>query len=462
MSTGIDKLAKELKEMISASDNRKPSPYDTQAEVIRVEDGVAWVHIPGGVQETPVKLTVDAKKGDMVNVHVAGGSAWITGNSTSPPTDDTKANHAYVIAEVAENEAVNATNTAENAKKTATNYITSITGLDGITVHDTNDFSNYINITSGVINLVTEGISRFKTFIENNVAKLRIGNEVAGHIVIDEDDVSVMDGQDELATFGASGMRIGKIDEKHIQITNNDFNVFDDDGSLPFAISTAASSKTETCTRWSSVSESTGSYRQNTFTIFLRGTLTDGKAYFGISTSGKPTTFTDYISPTSSSQQITVNGINIVCYIAQNNILKVIFTNTTSTLTYIGVQYTETYRETSARVNDVYLMNKVGTPRIIDTKGTSSNRQICTYGKIAQFSFTVTNSSSIASAGIFYTGQLLDYPPRYPAAIIGRPVSSPKVVLLGSINGDGSIAINNTSGNALSGSVYFYSTYILA
>ena len=94
MASGMDKLAKELKTMMNASDDRKPKPYDTQAEVLRVEDGVAWVHIPGGVEETPVRLTMDAKKGDMVNIHVANGSAWITGNGTSPPTDNTVANIA--------------------------------------------------------------------------------------------------------------------------------------------------------------------------------------------------------------------------------------------------------------------------------------------------------------------------------------------------------------------------------
>lgn len=97
MASSIDKLAKELKKQINASDERKPKPYDTQAEVLRVENGVAWVHIPGGVDETPVRLTINAKKGDNVNLHVANGTAWITGNSTNPPTDDSTANYAVNI-----------------------------------------------------------------------------------------------------------------------------------------------------------------------------------------------------------------------------------------------------------------------------------------------------------------------------------------------------------------------------
>lgn len=72
----------------------KTQGYDTQAEVRRVEGGTAWVHIPGGVDETPVKLTIDAKAGDNVQVRVSGGKAFLVGNATAPPTDNTVANEA--------------------------------------------------------------------------------------------------------------------------------------------------------------------------------------------------------------------------------------------------------------------------------------------------------------------------------------------------------------------------------
>ena len=114
-----DKLAKEIKKQITSSDNRKPKPYDAQAEVLRVEDGVAWVHIPGGVEETPVRLTINAKKGDMVNIHVANGSAWITGNSTNPPTDDTTAIHADQVATIAHEAADQAWAYADSAHEAA-------------------------------------------------------------------------------------------------------------------------------------------------------------------------------------------------------------------------------------------------------------------------------------------------------------------------------------------------------
>ena len=73
---------------IMAPQKSRTQPYDTPATVRRIEGGVAYVHIEGGVDETPVALTINAKAGDNVLVRVSGGRAWITGNSSAPPTDD--------------------------------------------------------------------------------------------------------------------------------------------------------------------------------------------------------------------------------------------------------------------------------------------------------------------------------------------------------------------------------------
>lgn len=89
-----DKTLKQLVESIKASGQPKTSAYDTSATVTRVENGVAWVHIPGGVTETPVKLTINAKAGDNVQVRVSGGRAFMVGNASAPPTDDHTAKQA--------------------------------------------------------------------------------------------------------------------------------------------------------------------------------------------------------------------------------------------------------------------------------------------------------------------------------------------------------------------------------
>ena len=85
---------KEMLESIIEASKPKTQAFDTVAEVTRVENGTAWVHIPGGVRETPVKLTIAAKAGDTVQVRVSGGRAFMVGNASAPPTDDTVADHA--------------------------------------------------------------------------------------------------------------------------------------------------------------------------------------------------------------------------------------------------------------------------------------------------------------------------------------------------------------------------------
>lgn len=132
MASTIDKIKNDIIEAMNASQKRT-SAYDTEAEIVRVDGDTAWVHIAGGVSETPVALTINAKKGDKVQVRVTNGGAWIMGNATAPPTDDAKANEAdkkaaeakylavdaadaAIKADIAAQDAVNA---AEDAKTTA-------------------------------------------------------------------------------------------------------------------------------------------------------------------------------------------------------------------------------------------------------------------------------------------------------------------------------------------------------
>lgn len=106
-----------LARLIRPNKQSKTTAYDTPATVRRVENGVAYVHIEGGVDETPVQLTIDAKAGDTVQVRVSGGRAWITGNSSAPPTDDRTAKQAVQKAEDAHAQAAKAVEqTAENTR----------------------------------------------------------------------------------------------------------------------------------------------------------------------------------------------------------------------------------------------------------------------------------------------------------------------------------------------------------
>ena len=119
-------ISKDLVGVIKASKEKGTRPYDSQATVTRVEGSTVWVHIPGGVDETPVKKTISAKKGDIVQVRISGGSAYLLGNSSNPPTDDTQAFkardtaiEAKGIAERSEQEAERAKQAADSAEKAA-------------------------------------------------------------------------------------------------------------------------------------------------------------------------------------------------------------------------------------------------------------------------------------------------------------------------------------------------------
>lgn len=119
-------ISKDFVGVLQASKEKGTKPYDTQATVTRVEGSTVWVHIPGGVDETPVKKTVSAKEGDIVQVRIANGSAYLMGNASSPPTDNTEAFkardtaiEAKDVAERSEETAKRAQDAADSAEKAA-------------------------------------------------------------------------------------------------------------------------------------------------------------------------------------------------------------------------------------------------------------------------------------------------------------------------------------------------------
>lgn len=162
----LEKIKNELVESVKGLLDRKTEPYDTQATVKRVVGDTAYIHIEGGVSETPVRKTINAKKGDVVQVRLSGGRAWLTGNDTAPPTDDTKAKDADVHAGKAMKKAVKAEEKAIQSGKTATSYMTEMDEEVGVFVHpkgtpsdptDTN--ARGVQITDSV-DVIRDGASR--------------------------------------------------------------------------------------------------------------------------------------------------------------------------------------------------------------------------------------------------------------------------------------------------------------
>lgn len=83
-----------VKEIASTMKESKTKAYDTVAKVLRIDEKTAYVHIDGGADETPTQMAINCKAGDTVKIRVSGGKAWITGNITAPPTDDSAAEAA--------------------------------------------------------------------------------------------------------------------------------------------------------------------------------------------------------------------------------------------------------------------------------------------------------------------------------------------------------------------------------
>lgn len=188
----IKQMAKTVAQCIKG-DTKKTKGYDTAATVKRVDGGTLYVSIPGGVPETPVKKTIDAKVGDTVQVHVGNGTAWLTGNRTAPPTDDAEALVAKAVAKVADKTATKAKTTAEQAQKTA----------NGIKQHFWTD-DDGAHITE-----VTQ------TEYEDDP------DNAGGNLLAQAGGISVRDGQVELASFDANdGIIIGKIDEFHVGVND--------------------------------------------------------------------------------------------------------------------------------------------------------------------------------------------------------------------------------------------------
>ena len=135
-----------VKEIASTMKQSKTKAYDTVAKVLRVDEKTAYVHIDGGANETPAQMAINCKAGDSVKIRVSGGRAWLTGNLTSPPTDDTAANEANKTATKVKKSYENFKYATEEnfnsqegkiseAAKVATNFIKYINGL-GLMVGD--------------------------------------------------------------------------------------------------------------------------------------------------------------------------------------------------------------------------------------------------------------------------------------------------------------------------------------
>lgn len=112
--------------------------------------------------------------------------------------------------------ASDASTSLTNAAKTATSYVTDITG-GGIMVHPSGNQTTGVQVTSDV------DILRSGTSVANYGTTARIGTLAGKHVSIDSDSVDLMDGNANLATFGANDTHIGMSGTGNVYMANDKF-----------------------------------------------------------------------------------------------------------------------------------------------------------------------------------------------------------------------------------------------
>ena len=224
-----------LKNILDAQQDTGTQAYDTTATVRRIEGSTAWVHIPGGVDETPVRLTINAKAGDTVQLRVGGGSAWLVGNATAPPTDDTVATGAVRQISAVRKVVEKVREVAETASRIAGN---------------TNQYFWHTQEGSDTGAHITE-IPR-----EDFLADPTNGG---GNTLIRSNGVAVRDGLTELSTFTASGCYLGNEATSRLMLNNVGITGITDTGLETFRIVTGDYRGTQIISETTGIIENTSS-----------------------------------------------------------------------------------------------------------------------------------------------------------------------------------------------------------
>lgn len=127
-----------------------------------------------------------------------------------------------------------------SAAQQATNYLTTIPGTNGISVHSINDTSNYINIAPNTVNIVTNGESRIQAYLDsndNNLPKIRVGTENAAHSIFSSNGMDIFNENSVVANFSSNGIQIGKDNESHLELDYHSLKLVDKSGTVYMHVS---------------------------------------------------------------------------------------------------------------------------------------------------------------------------------------------------------------------------------
>ena len=98
----------------------------------------------------------------------------------------------------------------DDASKVATNYI--VADSNGIKIADANPStaSTYLQLASSFLEFVRGGASMLKLWLDNSVAKIRVGAETGFNTLTDDEGIKIRNGTTVLSQFGTSLIELGK------------------------------------------------------------------------------------------------------------------------------------------------------------------------------------------------------------------------------------------------------------
>lgn len=190
-----------------------PSPgTDYTGTVTKVEGNVAYVQLAGAdINDTPVKMSVSAKKGDTVRVRVNKGRAWITGNDTAPPTDDAYAKESKIVL----------SNEIEKTNVT-------LKRVDGVATEARKIAGNtdqyFWHVTSGT----DTGAHLTEIPQEEFLADPENGG---GNLLARTNGIAIRDGLTEMAQFGTRVV-LGQESSSHAEISPSGMSIYNENPSL--------------------------------------------------------------------------------------------------------------------------------------------------------------------------------------------------------------------------------------
>lgn len=117
----LDYVVNKVLKVIRRDIRKNTSDSYNTGTVKRIDGNIAWVQYDEeNPQVTPVVISgANCKKGDKVRIKNNNGTAFILGNDSNPPTDDAKAEHAQVTAEISGRTAEEAQTMASEAEQEA-------------------------------------------------------------------------------------------------------------------------------------------------------------------------------------------------------------------------------------------------------------------------------------------------------------------------------------------------------